>query len=64
MFCVWPLFFAVRTLAISRDNVNVLLSEAKMSREDVKNIIRDTKLMGWSNRWLNRYYTHLSDSSI
>jgi len=64
MFCVWPLFFAVKTLAISRDNVNVLLSEAKMSREDVQNIIRDTKLMGWSNRWLNRYYTHLSDSSI
>lgn len=64
MFCVWPLFFAVKTLAISRDNVNVLLSEAKMSREDVQLIIRDTKLMGWSNRWLNRYYTHLSNSSI
>lgn len=64
MFCVWPLFFAVKTLAISRDNVNVLLSEAKMSRKDVKNIIRDTKLMGWSNRWLNKYYAQLSDSSI
>ncbi len=64
LFCVWPLFFAVKTLAISRNNVNVLLSEAKMSRDDVKNIMRDTKLMGWSNRWLNRYYAYLNGSSI
>jgi farnesyl-diphosphate farnesyltransferase len=64
LFCVWPLFFAVKTLAISRNNVNVLRAEAKMSRSDVKVIIRDTTLMGWSNRWLNRYYTFLSSSSV
>jgi farnesyl-diphosphate farnesyltransferase len=64
LFCVWPLFFAVKTLAISRDNTNVLLDEAKMSRDQVKAIIRDTTLMGWSNRWLNRYYTSLNSPTI
>jgi farnesyl-diphosphate farnesyltransferase len=64
LFCVWPLFFAVKTLAISRDNVEVLRAEAKMNRKDVKNIVRDTTLLGWSNRWLNNYYTSLNSSSI
>jgi farnesyl-diphosphate farnesyltransferase len=63
LFCVWPLFFAVKTLAISRNNANVLRDEAKMSRAEVKAIIRDTTLMGWSNRWLNRYYTSLNYSA-
>jgi farnesyl-diphosphate farnesyltransferase len=60
--CMWPLFFAVKTLSISRNNVNVLLSEAKITRDQVKKIIRDTKLFGWSNSWLARYYRHLSRS--
>ena len=64
LFCVWPLFFAARTLAISRNNTNVLRSEAKMSRPDVKKIIRDTTLMGWSNRWLDKYFNALSYSSM
>ena len=64
LFCVWPLFFAVKTLALSRNNVNVLRAEAKMSRHDVKNIIRDTTMLGWSNRWLNKYYTSLNGSSV
>ncbi len=64
LFCVWPLFFAAKTLALSRNNVNVLRAEAKMSREEVKVIVRDTTLLGWSNRWLNRYYISLSNPSI
>ncbi|MEM7034164.1 MAG: squalene/phytoene synthase family protein [Chloroflexota bacterium] len=58
--CMWPLFFAVKTLALSRNNVNVLLNEVKMTRQDVKSIMRQTTLMGWSNRWLDRYYQTLS----
>lgn len=58
--CMWPLFFAVKTLAVSRNNVNVLLAEAKMSRDQVKGIIRDTKLFGWSNHWLVWYYKYLA----
>ena len=57
--CMWPLLFAARTLALSRDNPQVLLSEAKMTRDQVKAIVRDTTLFGWSNLWLNRYYQQL-----
>ena len=58
--CMWPLFFAVKTLALSRNNVNVLSTESKMSRRQVIKIIRDTKLFGWSNHWLNLYYKSLA----
>ncbi|RIL08612.1 hypothetical protein DCC79_13390 [bacterium] len=58
--CMWPLFFAVRTLAVSRDNVDVLRTEAKIGRDQVRSIIRQTTLFGWSNRWLERYYDHLA----
>ena len=58
--CMWPLFFAVKTLALSRNNINVILQEVKMTRKDVKDIMRQTTLMGWSNRWLNKYYETLS----
>jgi len=58
--CMWPLFFAVRTLAISRSNANVLLAEAKMGRRQVTAIMRDTSVFGWSNHWLVRYYQYLA----
>ena len=54
--CMWPLFFAVKTLSMSRNNMGVLLNEVKMSRRDVTGIMRQTTMMGWSNWWLNRYY--------
>ena len=57
--CMWPLFFAVKTLALSQNNIHVLLDEVKMTRQDVKAIMRQTTLMGWSNRWLDRYYQDL-----
>lgn len=63
LFCIFPLMFAVRTLAISRKNHSVLESEAKISREDVKRIVRDTTLWGWSNLWLDHYYRQLSTVS-
>lgn len=58
--CMWPLFFAVRTLAVSRNNANVLLAEAKMGRDQVSQIMRDTTWLGWSNHWLVRYYKYLA----
>ncbi len=57
--CIWPLLFAVRTLALSRQNVNVLVGEVKMTRDEVKAIVRDSTLFGWSNRWLESYVRHL-----
>jgi hypothetical protein len=42
---IWPLLFAIKTLALSRD--------------DVKQIMRMTSIKGWSNRWLREYYERL-----
>jgi farnesyl-diphosphate farnesyltransferase len=60
LFCAFPLMFAVRTLAISRRNYQVLESEAKITREEVSQIVRDSTLWGWSNLWLDHYYRQLS----
>lgn len=57
--CLYPLLFAVRTLAISRKNAQVLVGEAKMSREEVKRIVRDSTLWGWSNSWVDSYIRRL-----
>lgn len=62
--CMWPLFFAIKTLAVSKNNVNVIVSEAKLTREQVKKIIRDTSWFGWSNHWLSRYYEQLSQPDL
>lgn len=57
--CTWPLFFAIKTLAVSRDNIHVILNEAKITRTEVLSIIRNTTLMGWSDGWLRNYYSRL-----
>ena len=57
--CSWPLFFAIKTLAISRNNIHVILNEAKITRSEVMRIIRHTTLMGWSDHWLRNYYSQL-----
>ncbi len=58
--CMWPLYFAVKTLAVSRGNPDVLLAEAKIGRDQVKRIMRNTWCFGWSNHWLEWYYHHLA----
>lgn len=58
--CIFPLMFAIRTLAISRRNADVFSSEAKITREEVKRIVRDATLWGWSNAWLDRYSRKLN----
>ena len=58
--CIFPLMFAIRTLAISRRNTQVFESEAKISREEVKQIVMDATLWGWSNTWLDSYYQKLN----
>lgn len=59
---IWPFYFAVRTLAINRQDPNVILGEAKMTRAEVQRIVAQTKLLGWSNRWLHQYYHRLSEA--
>jgi farnesyl-diphosphate farnesyltransferase len=58
--CIFPLMFAIRTLAISRRNAQVFDSEAKITREEVKRIVIDATLWGWSNSWLDSYYQKLN----
>jgi len=58
--CMWPLLFAVRTLAVCRDNREVLQGEAKIGRDQVSAIIRNTTWFGWSNQWLESYYRQLA----
>lgn len=57
--CMWPLFFAVKTLALSQNNYEVVKSEVKMTRSDVKDIMSITTLKGWSNKWLKKYYNDI-----
>jgi len=57
--CIFPLMFAIRTLAISRRNADVFGDEAKITREEVKRIVKDATLWGWSNMWLDSYYQKL-----
>jgi len=56
---VWPLMFAAGTLSVTRDNPDTLYAEAKISRDEVRDIVRRTTRMGWSNRWLARYFRRL-----
>lgn len=58
--CIFPLMFAIRTLAISRRNAMVFESEAKMTRAEVKRIVMQATLWGWSNSWLDSYYQKLN----
>ena len=58
--CIFPLMFAIRTLAVCRRNTQVFESEAKITRDEVKKIVMDSTLWGWSNRWLDRYYQELN----
>jgi len=57
--CIWPLLFAVKTLALSRNNLDVVTSETKMTRPQVKNIVLVSSMLYWSNTALKNYYRHL-----
>lgn len=58
--CIFPLMFAIRTLAVSRHNAEVFENETKITRNEVKKIVLDSTLWGWSNTWLDRYYQELN----
>ncbi len=60
LFCMLPLFFAVRTLALSRGNPAVLERETKMTRREVLAVTRNARWLGFSNRWIARYARRLA----
>ena len=60
LFCQLPLFFGVRTLAVSRAAPDVLAGEAKIARADVRAIKRRATLFGTSNAWMRWYCGRLA----
>ena len=60
VFCALPYLFAVRTLAVSKGNRAVFREEVKIDRSEVRRIVRDTRLLGWSNRWIEKYAAKLT----
>ena len=63
LFCIWPLLFAVKTLAISRNNRAVIADEAKITRPQVKRIVAISSLIWWSDWLLRCYYRFLSKTA-
>ena len=59
LFCIWPLLFAARTLAISLANPEVLRAEAKITRAEVKRIVVLSGMLCWSNGLVDLYYKSL-----
>lgn len=55
LFGLLPLLFAVRTLALGRDNPDVLQRETRITRGEVLAIARNARVMGFSNRWIDWY---------
>lgn len=60
MFCIWPLLFAVKTLAISRSDPQVIAAERKITRAQVRSIVMISRVLGWSNTALSWYADRLS----
>ncbi|MCL7453272.1 MAG: squalene/phytoene synthase family protein [Anaerolineae bacterium] len=58
--CLFPLLLARRTLAVSRRSCRVLESKAKVGRDEVVQIMRDSTMWGWSNWWVERYARRLA----
>jgi farnesyl-diphosphate farnesyltransferase len=57
-FCAIPLFMATATARVCRDNPNVLLQDepVKIARSEAKKIVLQSKMFGWSNAYLRRWY--------
>jgi farnesyl-diphosphate farnesyltransferase len=59
--CMWPVYLAVGTLTVSRNNAKVIMDEAKLGRDQVFQILAQTRMFGWSNHWLHFYFRQLAD---
>jgi farnesyl-diphosphate farnesyltransferase len=57
LFCLWPLFMAVESLAVLTGEQNLFRGKVvKIGRDDVKRIVRDTSLAVMSNGALRLMY--------
>ena len=61
LFCIWPLWMAMETVAELHNNHDLLKSNAnvKISRDTVKRILRRTPFICWSNSLLQRSFSNI-----
>ena len=61
LFCIWPLWMAMETIAELHTNHDLLKSNAnvKISRKTVKRILRRTPFICWSDSLLQRSFTNI-----
>jgi farnesyl-diphosphate farnesyltransferase len=61
LFCIWPLWMAMETVAKLHNNHDLLKSNAnvKISRNTVKRILRQTPFIYWSNNLLQRSFSNI-----
>ena len=67
LFCIWPLWMAVKTVAVLHNNPKLLNSNAqvKISRSTVKRILLVTPFIAWSNKLLKCSFDNIiSDSEL
>lgn len=63
LFCLWPLFMAAKNLSLMGDCSHLFdrESKVKITRADVKGIIRKTTLHFYSNSWIRKNFELLRD---
>lgn len=63
LFCLWPLFMAAKNLSLMGDCSHLFDGESKVkiTRSDVKRIIRKTTLHFYSNSWIRKNFEMLRD---
>ena len=61
LFCLWPLFFAIKTLSVAKGNKNLVQGNTpvKISRNDVYKIMFLTTSMACNNHMLTSSYNSL-----
>ena len=61
LFCIWPLWMAMETVAVLHNNHDLLKSDAnvKISRQTVKGILRRTPFICWSNILLKQSFENI-----
>ena len=60
--CIWPMMFAARTVGLLREHPYDATNDVKMTRKDVRKIVRFTTVFGWSNYLVDRYFRSLMSS--
>lgn len=65
LFCLWPLFMAAKNLSIMGDCSGLFDKERKLkiTRDDVRRIIKSTTLHFYSNSWIRREFAALRDGT-